>query len=313
MLNDSEIASWKTNGVYIRSGKAGGTMVYAQEVGKPTAAPDQTLLLLHGFPESSFSYHLVLKGLSDKFERIILFDFPGFGLSDKPQTGYSYSLLEQADVALEVWKHFGVKGGHLLAHDMGDSVATELAAREVEKSLPGWFSAGFKSYTFTNGSVVLKLAELRIIQKLLLTRIGWLISKLASERVFRHQVSSAHGEAPLEESEITRLWEMNVHNKGRKVTHLTIKYLNDRKTYEEIRWLPAMKKTKVPIHLCWGNKDNVAKVEMAYYLKQQVCTGAKLTIMEGVGHFGQLGSPKAWLHAILPFYGEHKSRNFLLN
>lgn len=302
MLNDSEIESWKANGTYFRSAKAGGIMVFAREVGNPAASPDQTLLLLHGFPESSFSYHLVLKGLLDSFERIILFDFPGFGLSDKPKTGYSYSLLEQADVALEIWKFFGVTGGHLLAHDMGDSVATELVAREVDKSLPDWFSVGFKSYTFTNGSMVLKLAELRIMQRLLLTRFGGILTKLTSWWIFHHQIKSAHGNAPLDELEISRLWKMNIQNDGRSITHLTIRYIFDRKRYESNRWLPAMGNTKVPIHICWGNKDRVAKVEMAYYLKKEVCPEAQLTIMEGVGHFCQAGSPQTWLHSILPFY-----------
>ena len=83
------------------------------------------------------------------FDRIILFDMAGYGLSDKPVEGFTYSLMEQADLALQVWQHLGVKGGHLLAHDMGDSVATELVARHVSNLLPAWFAAGFQSFTFT--------------------------------------------------------------------------------------------------------------------------------------------------------------------
>ncbi len=55
----------------------------------------------------------------------------GYGLSDKPDHGYSYSLIEQADVALHVWRALGVKGGHVLSHDMGTSVLTELVARQI--------------------------------------------------------------------------------------------------------------------------------------------------------------------------------------
>lgn len=302
MLKDSKIESWKANGTFVRSSNANGIMVFALEFGDPSAPPEQTLLLIHGFPESSFSFHLVVNELLNKFKRIILFDLPGFGFSDKPQTAYSYSLLEQADVALEIWKHFEVTGGHLLGHDMGDSVVTELVAREVEKSLPEWFIAGFISYTFTNGSMVLSLAKLRIIQKLLLTRMGWLISRISSKPIFSNQVKSAHGEAPLDDQEIHRLWTMNTQNDGRKITHLTIKYLLDRKRYEESRWLPAVAQTEVPVHLCWGDKDNVAKVEMAHYLKNQVWPKAQLSIMDDVGHFCQLGSPEKWLHSVLSFY-----------
>jgi len=302
MIKDPAIKKWKTNGVYINATKAGGIKVFTQEIGNSSALPNATLLLLHGFPESSFSYHLVVSGLLERFERIILFDFPGYGLSDKPKTGYSYSLLKQADVALEVWKYFGITGGHLLAHDMGDSVATELIAREVEKSIPNWFTVGFKSYTLTNGSVILELAELRIMQKLLLTSFGKFLSTLSNKWLFKHQIKSAHGNSTLSEIEISRLWEMNIQNEGRTITYLTIKYILDRKKYESERWLPALKNTQVPIHICWGNKDKVASVEMAYRLKEKICPKAKLTIMEDVGHFCQISSPETWLTSILPFF-----------
>lgn len=307
MLNDSLIETWKTNGTFLQSTKGGGMQIFVREVGISSASPDQTLLILHGFPESSLSFHRVLDGLAENFERIILFDFPGYGFSDKPQLGYSYSLLEQANVALEVWKYLGVTGGHLLSHDMGDSVATELVAREVEQVLPDWFSAGFKSYTLTNGSVVLGLADLRIIQKLLLSPVGKWVAKLSNSKIFHHQIRSAHREAPLEEVEISRLWNMNLHKQGREATHLTIKYLLDRRRYEASRWLPALSQTKVPIHICWGDQDNVAKVEIAHHLKNQVCPSAQLTLMKGAGHFCQLGSPETWLRSILAYYEGLKS------
>mgnify|MGYP000739378788 CR=1 FL=1 len=302
MLNDSTIQNWQSTGTYLQSTKGGGMKVFVREVGNRTATPEQTLLVLHGFPESSLSFHRVLEGLAERFDRVVLFDFPGYGFSDKPQQGYSYSLLEQADVALEVWQQLGVTGGHLLSHDMGDSVATELVAREVEQALPQWFSAGFKSYTLTNGSVVLGLADLRIIQKLLLGPLGKWVAKLSTRTIFHHQIRSAHGEAPLEEAEIERLWNMNLHKQGREATHLTIKYLLDRRRYEASRWLPALSKTEVPIHICWGDKDHVARVEIAHYLKQEVCPKAELTLMEGAGHFCQLGAPEIWLRSILTYY-----------
>lgn len=302
MISDSAITEWEKNGLYLNTKKAGGLKIFTREIGNTSATPDKTLLLLHGFPESSFSYHLTLEGLLKYFERIVLFDFPGFGLSDKPKTGYSYSLIEQADVALAVWKYYGITGGHLLAHDMGDSVATELVAREVEKSIPNWFHDGFQSFTFTNGSIVLKFAELRIMQKLLLTPLGKFLAQLSNKSLFSHQIKSAHGDAPLDEKEIERLWKMNIYNNGRTITHLTIKYLHDRKKYESTRWLPSMKNTSIPIHICWGEKDSVANVKIAHYLKEKVCPQAKLTIMKNTGHFCQIGSPDIWLDSVLSFF-----------
>ena len=45
------------------------------------------------------------------------------------QSSYSYSLMDQADIAEELLSQLGVKETHVLAHDYGDTVAQELLAR----------------------------------------------------------------------------------------------------------------------------------------------------------------------------------------
>ena len=295
------LSEWKNGGLFIPFG-SNEYQLFVKQLGDENAIAEKTLLLLHGFPEFSFSYSYVVKGLLEVFDRIILFDMIGYGFSDKPSSNYSYSLMDQADSAFEVWKYFGIKGGHLLAHDMGNSVATEIVAREVEGKLPVWLSEGLKSLTLTNGSVVLKLASLRFMQKMLLTKMGFLITKFMNYPIFKQQIKSAHGNDDLSDEVIELLWEGNKLMNGTRKSHLMIKYLNDRKRYETKRWIPAIAKTNIPIHLCWGKDDAVANVEMAYYLKEKICPNAILTIMEGVGHFGQLGSPNKWVVAVNSFF-----------
>ncbi|MEO1655552.1 MAG: alpha/beta hydrolase [Bacteroidota bacterium] len=209
--------------------------------------------------------------------------------------------MEQADLAFAVWKHFGLTGGHMLSHDMGDSVATEILARRENGLLPGWFSDDFKSLTFTNGSMVLDLAKLRSTQKLLLSSYGKMFSKIVSYQLFNRQIKGAQGNKNISEKDIELLWELNRLKDGNKKTHLTIKYLNDRKRYEKTRWLPALKETQIPVHICWGDVDAVARIAMAHYLKQ-LQPKAQLTIMKGLGHFCQLGSPEEWVKHVGAFY-----------
>lgn len=296
-----ELTQWEAEGQYLKT-VLFGNKVFCRQLGNPQATSEKTLLLIHGFPESSYSFHKVVDGLSKVFERIILFDQLGYGLSDKPTENYTYSLFEQADVAMQVWQQLGVKGGHLLSHDMGDSVATELVARHVGGTLPGWFSAGFQSFTFTNGSMVLELAELRITQKLLLSGIGPLLSKLFNYRTFSQQVRSAHGNDKLSDKDIELMWDNIRQQDGHKKNHLLIKYLNDRKRFEKTRWLPSLSLVKEPIHICWGEADAVARVEMAHYLKDNICPNARLTLMPEVGHFCQLSDPDVWVKSVSAFY-----------
>lgn len=300
-MSHSEIEQWKSGGQFMELPLL-RHRVFFKNLGRADASPQKTLLMLHGFPESSYSWHKVVDGLLKKFERVVLLDFPGYGMSDKPETGYAYSLFEQADAALAVWKHLGVRGGHLLAHDMGDSVATELAARHVGATMPGWFADGFQSFTFTNGSMVLELAELRVTQRLLLSPLGPLLSRLFNYRTFHQQVRSAHGNDRISEADIQGLWENILLNDGQRKNHLTVRYISDRRRFEKTRWLPALAKVKEPIHLCWGDADRVARVAMAHHLKANVCRDATLTLMPGVGHFCQLSDPDIWVKSVLAFY-----------
>lgn len=296
-----ELSAWKNEGEYINYGPFGHKL-FVKQLGNHNASSEMTLLLIHGFPESSYSFHAIVEGMMKTFDRIILLDMLGYGLSDKPTTDYTYSLFEQADTVFEVWKHFGIKGGHMLSHDMGDSVATEIVARHENGLMPAWFSEGLQSLTFTNGSMILELAKLRITQKLLLSKYGYLLKNATNFKLFDQQVKSAHGNNKLSAKAIEMLWKANIYNDGHKKAYLTIRYLNDRKRFEKTRWLPALAKTKLPIHICWGADDVVARVEMAHYLKSNVCNNAELTIMEGLGHFCQLGSPEKWVAYVSVFY-----------
>ena len=296
-----QLSAWKADGEYITYGPFKHKL-FVKQLGNPSATPDKTLLLIHGFPESSHSYHGIVDGMLQTFDRIILFDMLGYGLSDKPTEDYTYSLFEQADTVFQVWKHFGISGGHILSHDMGDSVLTEIVARHENDLLPAWFSDGIQSLTFTNGSMVLDLADLRITQKILLSNYGYLLKNVTTFKVFDQQVRSAHGNKNLSDEAIKVLYEGNTLQNGHQKSYLTIKYLNDRKRFEKTRWLPALGQTKLPVHICWGNEDAVARIEMAHYLKKNVCKNAEVTIMDGVGHFCQLGSPAKWVVSVSQFY-----------
>ena len=129
-----ELLRWRARGEFVPV-CLGTHRVFATSIGDRAAAPRATLLVVHGFPESSFSFHRNVDALRTHFQRVVLIDLLGFGLSDKP-LDYGYSLFEQTDSLLEVWRALGVTGGHLLGHDMGDTVITEVVARAERGLLP---------------------------------------------------------------------------------------------------------------------------------------------------------------------------------
>ena len=314
MMLDPALQDWKTKGDFY-SVQPLNLSVFAIDLGNTQAAPKDTALMVHGFPESSYSFHKVVEGLRTRFARVVLVDLPGYGFSDKPEADYSYSLVAQADALMQVWMQMSVSGGHIICHDMGTSVTTEIVSRLAVSQLPAWFEDGVQSLTFTNGSMVLELATLTLMQKLLLNKkIGPTLSQLSSYKMFQGTIARAHGgtgDHDLSGEDVAQLWQFICLQNGHRKNHHLIRYLNDRRRYEKTRWLPslALAAKRVPVHFCWGDADQVARVAMAHYLKKNICPNSTLTIMPNVGHFCQLGSPDVWLESVLSFYSTNNQTN----
>jgi len=295
-----DLEHWRQTGQY-HVWDQGRCSIFFKDLGTSEASPDRTLLLVHGFPEASFSYHKVIESLRTRFDRIVLVDFPGFGFSDKPER-LSYSLFEQADALFSVWQECGVSGGHVLGHDMGDTVVTELVARSNQGLLPSWFADGLLSVTFTDGNMVMEEAALVPMQVLLRKPVlGRLLNALTSERVFRNQIRTANG-TTIEDDDIAKLWQLNCLQNGHRLSWKIIRYLDDRDRFQNVRWLPALRQFEGPVHICWGEADKVSPPAVAHHLKDKIHPKAHLTLMPGVGHFCQLHAPKIWSEAVLAFY-----------
>lgn len=275
--------------------------IFYQDIINKEAEQDETLLLLHGFPESSFSFHKVLPEMTRKFSRIILPDFIGFGYSDKPKKNYAYSISDHANVACDVLAHLGIIDAHLICHDMGDTVGTELLSRQVENMLPPTFK-GFRSVIFTNGSMAIEHASLRITQKILLTPFGFVLSRLSLKKIFTHQIRSAHGNNNITSDDIDRLWQQLNLKGGKNIIHLLILYYKDRIRYEASRYLPALGKLQIPIYFCWGTDDQVARLPIPYDIQKRFCPEAKIIEVQGMGHFGQIAEPVLWAKNVMKIY-----------
>lgn len=254
------------------------------------------LLILHGYPSASYDYHAVLPVLSQKF-RVIIHDHPGFGFSDKP-LDYSYSLIDQTSVILKFWEQLEFKSGHILAHDYGTSIATEILARVGE----GHKTIDFLSVTLSNGSVHIELAHLRTIQKLLKNpTIGPLIASLSTKSLFVHNMRSIwFDKSKIDQSELNNLWELLILNNGRKVLPQITRYIDER--YKNLdRWIGAWSSTRIPTHILWAKNDPVAVPAIAHALFSDN-PNAQLTWLNNLGHYPMLEDPDRWAKGVLEFY-----------
>jgi pimeloyl-ACP methyl ester carboxylesterase len=253
----------------------------------------KTLLLLHGYPSSSYDFRPLLGHLGDR--RLLTFDFLGFGLSEKPRK-HVYSLLGQADLAEAIAERFAAGPVWLVAHDMGTSVATELLARSIE----GRLGMALEGVLLFNGSMVLEKASLTISQKILRSRLGPIAARLSSERVFRAQFSRIFSsEHPLTDEDARDTWALLAHGEGHRIIDRLTYYLHERVTFAR-RWHGALREWPGRLELAWAMRDPVCTPAVLEAV-QALRPAAAVTRFPLLGHYPQIESPATVAEAIRKF------------
>jgi len=111
----------------------GGLQVHYKIVGQD----GRTLVLLHGFAASVFSWRKVMEPLSES-GMVVAFDRPGFGLTERPMPGEwdgesPYSPEAQADLTVALLDELGIDRAVLVGHSAGGTIALLTALRHPER------------------------------------------------------------------------------------------------------------------------------------------------------------------------------------
>ncbi len=284
MLNDRVLA-WEREGGYE---EIDGRRIFVH-VGEGSGP---LLLLLHGFPSSSYDFRDLLTRLGGHAH--LTLDFLGFGLSDKPRGG-DFGLGAQADRVEEVHRRRSPgREVFVVAHDMGTSVATELLARDIE----GSGSLSIRGVVLFNGSIVVERASLTPAQKLLRSRIGPLAARLTNRPFFRRQFGALFSPShPLGDEEAEDQWELIRHNGGRAIGHQTIAYIGERIRLAE-RWHGAVRDWPGDLRFVWGMLDPVATPAVLDALRD-LRPLAPVVELPDLGHYPQLEDPGRIADAVL--------------
>ena len=110
--------------------EADGVKVFYREAGQVDAP---VVLLLHGFPTSSFQYRELIPLLADKY-RVIAPDLPGFGFSDVPaERNYRYTFDALAQTILAFTDALHLQRYALYVFDYGAPTGFRLAMARPER------------------------------------------------------------------------------------------------------------------------------------------------------------------------------------
>jgi len=250
----------------------------------------QPLLVLHGFPTSSHDWRRVLDPLARR-RRVVLLDFLGFGLSDKPDQ--RYSLFEQADLVEAVARDVGLTEVALVTHDMGDSVGGELLAR----SLDGTLSFEVTRRVLTNGSVYIDMAHLTDGQQLLLALPDErLADGLGRDALVEALRGTFAPDAVVPDEDVAVAADLILREGGDRLLPRTIRYVEERREHEG-RWTGAIERHPAPLTIVWGDADPIAVWPMAERV-HDARPDATLVRLRGIGHYPMLEASDAFAAAL---------------
>ncbi|MEU6208262.1 alpha/beta hydrolase [Micromonospora musae] len=115
--------------VHHRYASVAGHQLFYREAG-PDDAP--VVVLLHGFPTSSFMFRHLIPDLADRYH-VIAPDYLGFGLSDAPAADeFDYTFEALTDLTAGLLEQLGITRYAIYVQDYGAPVGFRLALRNPE-------------------------------------------------------------------------------------------------------------------------------------------------------------------------------------
>lgn len=283
------VDAWRRRG---RTLPFDGQEIFVVDVGGPGAGPREPLLVIHGFPTSSFDFRHVVDDLA-RDRRVVLVDLLGYGLSSKPDRAYPMDL--QADVVTAVTDALGLDEVSLLTHDMGDTVGGELLARQLE----GRWPVRVVRRVLTNGSIYIEMAQLSPGQLLLLDLPDARLPEgVGADRdaMAASLASTFSPGAVVAPDELDAQWQLIARDGGHRLLPRLIRYIEERRRRQD-RFTGAIERHPSPLAVVWGADDPIAVVAMTDRLVG-ARPGTPLQVLDGVGHFPMIEAPGTFLAAV---------------
>jgi pimeloyl-ACP methyl ester carboxylesterase len=254
-----------------------GHQLFYREAG-PKDGP--VVLLLHGFPASSYMFRDLIPRLADRY-RVIAPDMLAFGFSDTPTTGeFDYTFKTLADVTTKLLDHLGVDSFAVYVQDYGAPVGWRLALARpeavwavvsqngnayVEGFVPEFWQPIW-DYTHSPGPETEKAVRAGLGMDL----IRW---------QYTHGVPDPSVVSP-------DTWEHDfvmVNRPGNDVIQLRLvaDYENNVKLYPQVQ--QYFRTSQVPLLAIWGRNDGIFAPEGAEAFRRDL-PKARVELVDG-GHF----------------------------
>jgi pimeloyl-ACP methyl ester carboxylesterase len=243
------------------------------------------LVLAHGWPWSSYTWHRVIPSLA-KTHRVYWYDMPGYGKSEK-LVNQRTSLDVQGEIFAEMLSIWGLEGPSVVAHDFGG--AATLRAHLLHR-------CEFDRYVLMNvvamrpwGSEFFDHVRNHIAA---FTGLPDHIHKALVEAYVRGALGANIGD-----QEVLALVEPWLDERGRNSFYSQFAQADEQFTAEVE---PYFGEIRCPVKIIWGDNDPWIPIERGRALNSLV-PQAPFVALDGVGHLPQLEAPEAVIQELLDF------------
>lgn len=255
----------------------------AGKVAAGTAGAGRPLVLAHGWPWSSYSWHRIIPALSVHFQ-LHWYDMPGYGQSDMHENQKT-SLDVQGKVFREMLEHWKIDQPIVIAHDFGG--ATTLRAHLLH-------GCEFSQY------VLMNVVAMRPWGSDFFDHVGKHVTAFTGLPPHIHQAiveSYIKGAiaTELNTEDLAQLCAPWLSEKGRVSFYSQFAQADERFTAEVE---PLYGDIRCPVAVVWGELDPWIPIERGRALHRLI-PHASFNTLDNVGHLPQLEAPESVIEMLL--------------
>jgi pimeloyl-ACP methyl ester carboxylesterase len=261
-----------------------------------------TILLIHGFPQTSYQFRCAITPLSDAGYRVIAPDYRGAGQSSKPFNGYEKSRMAE-DLYMLVREHLGIKEKiHVIGHDIGGMIAFAYASCYSEDVASVIWGECPLPGTSAYEEIKINPAAFHFIFHCVPDLPEFLIAGKEREYIkhfFDKQLYNSAAITPADLDHYTLAYEQP----GAMRAALEVYRAFEKDAEENREWLKVNGKVKVPTLLMMGEKFLLTP--FAESMASEVNENAEVLFIEESGHYIAEENPEAFVKGVLKFVSKY--------
>jgi pimeloyl-ACP methyl ester carboxylesterase len=262
------------------------------------------VLLLHGFPQSSYAWHHVIPKLAARGYRVVAPDLRGYGETTRPQHIRDYATKILGDDIAALVAALGEEKAHLVGHDWGGGLAWETA---------------FAHPTVVDRLVVVNCPPAQVLAHAMRTSLGqlrrsWYIPYFTLPSLPERLMTRGHAKilARLFEGGGFSTDEINVYRDALcrpDAAWAALAYYRAaaRSLLTDARRL-RRKKVASPTLVIWGEQDPVLGRELTLNLDRYVSGPLRIDYLPDAGHWVPQQFPDQLVELVAGFIGSKAKR-----